>query len=50
MVGVKASDARDERGKGRARGASIETETGHRSTENGDLVREQQAAPDYFWF
>jgi len=34
----------------RARGAGGETETGHRSTENGDLVREQQAAPDYFWF
>lgn len=28
-----------------------ETETGHRlPVEKGDLVREQQAAPDYFWF
>jgi len=32
------------------RGAAGETETGQRSSESGDLVREQQAAPDYFWF
>lgn len=48
MVGAKASDARDEGGAASARGG--ETETGHCSTESGDLVREQQAAPDYFWF
>lgn len=46
---MKASDAKGKGGCERV-GAGGETETGHRSTENGDLVREQQAAPDYFWF
>lgn len=48
-VAAKASDAKGKGGCERVC-AGGETETGHCSTENGDLVREQQAAPDYFWF